>query len=367
MDEKNGDAIIFLGAGRPLEKIKYKIPNDLNEGEALVEISLATVCGSDVHTWLGHRPFPTPTILGHEMIGKIIKLGKNLEMDFLGNPLAVDDKIVWSMTVSCRHCYYCNQNLPQKCVNLFKYGHVQSDNYPHFTGGFAKYVLLKKGSNIFKLPPELSDEEVAPLMCAGSTITSGLDIANFGKCDYVVIQGCGALGLYGCAFSKEMGASKIIVIDVMEERLELAKEFGADYTINAAENESSIINKVLEITEGRGADVVIEVTGVPNVIKQGIKMLRVGGKYILLGAIYPNSTVTLDSSDIITKCLQIFGMHNYKPENLRRAIELVKNTQNKYPFKKLVGPVFNFSVNGLEDAFKALDSKKSIRPAIIPK
>ena len=74
MDEKNGDAIIFLGAGRPLEKIKYKIPNDLNEGEALVEISLATVCGSDVHTWLGHRPFPTPTILGHEMIGKIIKL-----------------------------------------------------------------------------------------------------------------------------------------------------------------------------------------------------------------------------------------------------------------------------------------------------
>ena len=96
-------------------------------------------------------------------------------------------------------------------------------------------------------------------------------------------------------------------------------------------------------------------------------MLRVGGKYILLGAIYPKSIVSLDSSDIITNCLQVFGMHNYKPENLRRAIELVKNTQNKYPFKKLVGPVFDFSINGLEDAFKALDSKKSIRPAIIPK
>ena len=96
-------------------------------------------------------------------------------------------------------------------------------------------------------------------------------------------------------------------------------------------------------------------------------MLRIGGKYILLGAIYPKSTVSLDISDVITKCLQIFGMHNYKPENLRRAIELVKDTKNKYPFKKLVGPVFNLSVNGLENAFKALDSKKSIRPAIIPK
>ena len=271
MSSSDSTAIIFNGPGIPLEETNFPLTKNLGEREILVRISLSTICGSDLHTWQGHRLFPIPCILGHEMVGKIVELGNDVKNDYNGDKLAKGDRIVWSMTVGCGDCYFCNQNLPQKCVSLFKYGHAKSDNYPHLTGGFAKHIILKKGSNIFKVPPELSDEEVAPLMCAGSIITSGLDIANFGKCDCVVIQGCGASGLYGCAFSKEMGASKIIAIDVMEERLELAKEFGADYTINAAENESSIINKVLEITEGGGADVVIEVTGVPNVIKQGIK------------------------------------------------------------------------------------------------
>ena len=367
MSSSDNAAIIFNGSGLPFEEIKFPSIKNLGEGEVLVRISLSTVCGSDLHTWQGHRPFPTPCILGHEIVGKIVELGNNVKNDYNGDKLAKGDRIDWSMTVGCGDCYFCNQNLPQKCVNLFKYGHVQSDNYPHLTGGFAKYVILKKGSNIFKIPPELADEEVAPLMCAGSVITSGLDIANFDKCDYVIIQGCGASGLYGCAFSKEMGATKVIAIEPIKERLELAKEFGADYIINANNSDNSIIDEIKKITGGRGADYVIEVTGDPNALPLGIKMLRVGGKYILLGAIYPKSIVSLDSSDIITNCLQVFGMHNYKPENLRRAIELVKNTQNKYPFKKLVGPVFNFSVNGLDDAFKALDSKKSIRPAIIPK
>ena len=279
------NAIVFCGSGKPLEEKNYQLPDEIGKHEAIVEISISTVCGSDVHTWLGHRPFPTPCIMGHEMVGKIIKLGTKLTHDFLDNKLSVGDRITWSMTASCGDCYYCKiANLPQKCTNLFKYGHVKSDESSHFTGGYAKFVKIVNGSFIFKIPDDLSDKEVVPLMCAGATITSGLDAVNFSQCDYVVVQGCGALGLYACAFSKELGSKTVIAVDLDEKRLELSKEFGADYTINAAENESSIINKVLEITEGRGADVVIEVTGVPNVIKQGIKMLRVGGKYILLGA-----------------------------------------------------------------------------------
>ena len=113
------------------------------------------------------------------------------------------------------------------------------------------------------------------------------------------------------------------------------------------------------------ADVIIEITGEPSVIKEGIQMIRVGGTYILLGAIYPNNHVTLDSSDIITKCLKIVGMHNYHPEHLKTAIDLVLKTKNKYPYKKLVGPNFDFSAKGLEDAFKALDSKQSCSTCLI--
>tara|TARA_Y100001960_G_scaffold85080_1_gene90914 strand:+ start:378 stop:1478 length:1101 start_codon:yes stop_codon:yes gene_type:complete len=365
MNSDKGNAVVFNGAKLPLEKKEFPVPDKSENDEALVEITLSTVCGSDVHTWLGHRPFPTPCILGHEMIGKIVKMGQ-LDTDYTGQKLAVGDRIVWSMTVGCGECFFCKKKLPQKCTKMFKYGHVESDHEPHFTGGFAKYVQLKKGSYIFKVPEELSDEEVAPLMCAASTVTSGLDYGDFDECDYVVIQGCGALGMYACAFTKQLGAKKVIAIDLMNDRLELAKQFGADYTINTNKIGDNLLDEIMKITENKGADVIIEMTGDPSVIKDGIQMSRIGGTYILLGSIYPNNHVTVDSSDIITKCLKIVGMHNYHPTHLKTAIELVLKSRDKYPYKKLVGPSFDFSAEGLEDAFKSLDSKQSLRPAINP-
>ena len=361
-----GKSILFNGSGKPLEEKEFTLPEKLNEHEAIVEISISTVCGSDVHTWLGHRPFPTPCILGHEMVGKIVKLGTKLTNDFLGNKLSIGDRITWSMTASCGNCYYCKiANLPQKCTNLFKYGHVKNDESSHFTGGYAKFVKIVNGSFIFKIPDDLSDKEVVPLMCAGATITSGLDAVNFSQCDYVVVQGCGALGLYACAFSKELGSKTVIAVDIDEKRLELSKEFGADIIVNP-NTEKDIVSKIQELTEGRGADYAIEVTGTPNVISDGLKFLRIGGTYILLGAIYPGNEVTIDSSIIITKCLNISGMHNYGPIHLKNAIALVRQSKNKYPYEKIVGPTFEFSKNGLEKAFNALNSKESLRPAIVP-
>ena len=84
------------------------------------------------------------------MIGKIVTMGQ-LDTDYTGQKLAVGDRIVWSMTVGCGECFFCKKKLPQKCTKMFKYGHVKSDQQPHFTGGFAKYVTLKKGSYIFNV------------------------------------------------------------------------------------------------------------------------------------------------------------------------------------------------------------------------
>jgi putative phosphonate catabolism associated alcohol dehydrogenase len=359
----DANAIIFCGAGKPLEEKNYDMNNKIDENEAIVEISLSTVCGSDVHTWLGHRSFPTPCILGHEMVGKIIQLGKNLTHDFLNNPLSIGDRITWSMTASCGECYYCKiVELPQKCIKLFKYGHVAGNE---FTGGYAKFVKIVKGSFIFKIPSELSDEEVVPLMCAGATITSGLDSVNFKPCEYVVVQGCGALGLYACAFSKQLGCKTVIALDNNQHRLELSKEFGADILINTS-IEKDVISKIQNITKGKGVDYTIEVTGDPTVISDGVEFLRIGGSYILLGAIYPGSKITLDTSKIITKCLTITGMHNYAPIHLKNALALVQQSKNKYPYEKIVGPTFEFSKDGLEKAFNSLNSKESLRPAIVP-
>ena len=89
-----------------------------------------------------------------------------------------------------------------------------------------------------------------------------------------------------------------------------------------------------------------------------------GGKYILLGALYPNSKFTIDSSEIIRNVIQLIGLHNYSPEYLGKSIELVSNTNSKYPYHKIVGPIFDLSTSGVEKAFLSLDAKKSIRPGI---
>ena len=365
MSDNRASAIIFNGANKPLIEKKFPIPQKIGSYEAIVKISLATICSSDVHTWLGHRPFPTPVILGHEIVGKIVKLGKNLRFDFNGKKLAIGDRITWSMTASCQKCFFCKKGLPQKCVNLFKYGHTKSVDNLGLTGGFANFILIRKGSFIFKIPNQISDQEAAPLMCAGATVIGSLYESNFSKCNFVVVQGCGALGLYACAFSKQLGAKKVIALDKIQDRLSLAKEFGADYVINI-KHENNIIEKIKKITKGIGADYVIEVTGDQKVIEQGIKFLRIGGKYVILGAIYPGSKFTLDSSEIITKCITIIGMHNYKPQALDLAIKLVQKTKSKYPYKKIVGTQCNLTLGDVEDALKSYESKKTPRPSIKP-
>ena len=152
---------------------------------------------------------------------------------------------------------------------------------------------------------------------------------------------------------------------MIRHRLELSKEFGADILINV-NIEKDIVSKIQDITKTHGADYVIEVTGNPDVISDGINFLRIGGSYILLGAIYPGSKITLDTSLILTKCLNISGMHNYSPIHLKNAIELVHQSKEKYPYEKIVGPNFPFTKDGLEKAFHSLNSKESLRPSITP-
>ncbi|MCK4825356.1 zinc-binding dehydrogenase, partial [bacterium] len=307
MSVKSAKAVLFMGPGKPLEQREFPIPEILEPGALLVKTRMATVCGSDVHTWKGRRPFPTPSILGHEIVGIIYEMGEGVNRDTSGQSVTIGDRITWTIMSSCGICFFCRvKGLPQKCLKLFKYGHAQSDRPPYFTGGFAEYVYLKPGTCFYKIPESMADEEAVPLMCAAATAAAGLDAIGVEMGDTVVIQGSGVLGLYIAALVKEQNVKQIIAVDIKEERLKIAREFGADLVLNLKElGSDKVMEEVKGTTGAIGADLIVEVSGDPAAVPLGIHMLRTGGRYLLQGAIYPNDRFTLDSHNVITKCLTL--------------------------------------------------------------
>jgi threonine dehydrogenase-like Zn-dependent dehydrogenase len=255
--------------------------------------------------------------------------------------------------------------MPQKCHGVRKYGHDFAQEDPHFLGGFAEYCYILPGTWILKLPPELSDEEATPLNCGVATMVSVTQAAEIQMGDAVVIQGLGLLGLYGAAMAKARGARCVIGLDSVASRLKVAKKFGADHVIDVGlVPAQSVIDEVRKLCRPDGADAVIEVCGVPQVIPQGLQMLRTGGRYVLGGLVNPNADVTIDANMLVKRWITMRGVHNYHPRHLIQALEFVRSNRGRFPFKEIVDS--KFALKDLDAAFKKASERSVLRAAIIP-
>ena len=358
-------AAVFSGTGKPFEIREFPLPK-VEPGGVLVKVRMSTICGSDLHSWQGKRNVPLPIILGHEIVGEIKEIGEGANRDVFGSQLVEGDRITWTIMASCGKCYYCQmKKLSRKCLYLFKYGHESCQYPPHLNGGLAEYIYLKPGTGIFKIPEELSDEEVVPVNCALATIVNGLETIEIQLGDNVVVQGAGMLGINAAALLRERGAGKIISLDKDKKRLELAMEFGADEIIDVNQkNPVEVLSLIKDLTNGRGADVVIEVSGSPSVIPQGIEMLRIGGRYLLIGTVFPLANFTLDGYLLTTKMLTIKGIHNYEVRHLGEGLNFVARTHDKYPFGRLV--THRFNLQEADEAFALSSTQQAIRVAVVP-
>ncbi len=334
--------------------------------EALVRITMSTICRSDIHSYLGHRPNPCPGILGHEIIGVIEELGNEIERDMRGDPLRIGDRVTWTEYFFDGDCHYRDvHDMPQKCKGVRKYGHDLAEEDPHFLGGFAEYCYILPGTGILKLPDELSDEEATPLNCGVATMVSVTEATQISLGDTVVIQGLGLLGLYGCAMAKARGARLVIGLDAVPDRLEIAREFGADITMNVAEmGQDALIDSVRDLCPPDGADAVIEVCGVPDVVAAGLRMLRVGGRYTLAGLVNPDAFITIDANILVRQWITLRGIHNYHPRHLIQALDFVMANRDRFPFKDIVDS--KFALADLDEAFKRAADRSVLRAAIVP-
>jgi len=338
-------AALFHGSGRGFEIVDVPIP-PLGPGEMLVEIEACTLCGSDLHSATGRRDVPTPIVLGHEAVGRVVATGGDTQVQ-------VGQRIIWSIVVACGSCFFCKHGLPQKCATRIKFGHEQfTDEQPLF-GGLASHAVLPTGAVIAPIPDDLDAAVACPISCATATIAAVLRTVEpiDGAC--VVILGAGALGLIGSAWASHRGAD-VVVVEPKVERAARAQRFGAG-TVEP----TSAAARISELTDGRGADAVLELAGTAPAVELALDLVRIGGSVTLAGTVTPTPSIEFYPEQVVQRMIRIVGVHNYAPGDLLAAVEFTAAARARIPFEALVGQ--RFVLDDVAAAFEAAETGSAAR------
>ena len=355
-------AVVFHGAGHPLEMTRFQTPEPRGS-ELLVRVTCCTLCRSDLHTHAGRRQEPTPTILGHEIVGRIEAFGPEAPRhDATGVPVEVGARVTWAIAVGCGSCFLCSDDLPQKCERPYKYGHVRLNSARPTGGGLADCLILTPGTYWLRIPDDVPDTVAAPANCATATAAALLRYAGAIAGRSVAILGAGMLGVTACAMAHAAGASAVIVSDRAPASLERALRFGATHALPAVAAE--LTAGVRDITKGRGADIVLELAGVAESAAAALPLARTGGTVLLAGTVAPVGNIALDPENVVRRMLTIRGVHNYHPRDLATALAFLAGPGRSFPWPSLV--VAEYGLDQAEQAFADAHSRPGVRVAVMP-
>jgi len=289
MSAATGRAAVVREYGEPLEIVEYPVPEP-EPGALVVEVDVTTICGSDVHGWEGAYegvlPVERPLILGHEVVGRVVAIGAGAEIDSMGRPVTEGDRVVWA-SESCHQCWACTvARQPILCPNR-KLGMLScSERPPHFWGTFAEYSYVRPKAGRLRVPDELPSEWASAASCALRTVVNAVERAGpIDYLDHVLIQGSGPVGLFCAAVAATHSPRQIIVVGAPDERLEIARAWGADHTISIERHDpASRLELVRELTGGHGADVLFEASGGRTAVGEGLAMAALDARYVLIGS-----------------------------------------------------------------------------------
>jgi threonine dehydrogenase-like Zn-dependent dehydrogenase len=347
---------------------------------ALIKIGACGVCGTDQHILKGHwpKPLPWPFTLGHELAGVIAEIGGELKTDFMGKPIGVGSKLMLPPLMPCGRCDWCLHypETANKCLTPVYYGrYLGFDRPPHLWGGWAEYVYADlgelPGTKIYKLPDDMSlllGSLSEPLTSCIRAFNRAAKAGGFRWNDTVVIQGTGPIGILAIAAAQEMGAGRVIAVGAPEEpRLMLAREFGAEATVNIEEIQTSEarIEAVRDIVGGYGADLVMDCSGHPSAGPEGIEFLRDGGTYVEMGQFTDAGSIQTNWHRICTKDLNVLGSWAFTANDLALGVEMLYKARDRYPWRKMQ-TLFPFTIEGVKDAVAKAMAMKTVKSTIVP-
>jgi threonine dehydrogenase-like Zn-dependent dehydrogenase len=355
--------VAVMTSPRELDYAEYPLPAP-GPGAILMKVTRANVCGSELHIWNGKHPVKKSGGLGHEMVGTIAAIGEGRPTDNAGQQLGIGDRIVATYFQTCDRCDRCLGGQPNLCDHAYEFFAKQPSEAPHFHAAFGTHCYIHPRQHVYKVPDTVPDAVAASANCALSQVTFGIDQIGLEYGETLLIQGAGGLGLNAVAVAKERGA-KVIVIDGAEPRLAQAQRFGADHIINMADisDLEDRITAIQDLTGGQGPDVAMEVTGVPPAFAEGLRQIRRGGRYLVMGNLSPGATVPFDPGYVTRKALTIKHVDRYEGRYLHKSLAFLTQHLDKYPFQTMVDATF--SLDGIEEALEKSLAREVTRAAIV--
>jgi threonine dehydrogenase-like Zn-dependent dehydrogenase len=380
------NAAVMIAPGR-FEVRQYPYP-EVDDFSLVIELEMCGICGTDKHTFRGetvqfagtpaesHTPFPI--IPGHEIVGKVAEIGKTARnsLEYSGQQLKIGDRVVMCPDILCGKCWYCRNTFGfPLCEKIRGYGNAFCcDESPHLMGGWADYIFVRRDAFVFKTPEEM-DPRIA-VMSELMAVTYNLDKAKelytmggegFGSGATVVIQGVGPMGLMHVLKSNILGAGQVIAIDRSDLRLQFAKEFGADHVISLNRtSQAERVDAVRELTGGRGADVIVECTGVAEAISEGLEMARRGGTYVVAG-VYADvgETPINPHRHLLANQIRLMGMTNHPPTGYVNSMRLLNKFKKTFPLERFV--THAYPVDEVDKAMSmAFDIDHSMKVVLTP-
>lgn len=325
-----------------IETLDIPLPEIQQENEVKVKIKRVGICGSDMHIYHGTNPLATyPRIVGHEVTGEIVAVGSAV------SKVEVGDHVVIEPISYCGECYACKNGRPNVCKEVSVFG-------VHEDGGMREFVVLQD-RQVHRVDSEIDWDEAVmaePYTIGAQATWRG----NVQEGQTVFIQGAGPIGITVLKMAKLRGAT-VIISDFTNERLEFAKENGADYTLNPGETDS--IHKINEITKGEGANVVIDAVGVPQTFELAVEVASPAGNVVTLGFNEKPSSIAM--MHITKKELTITGSR-LQTNQFGKVVELINKKELTH--NGLV--THRFHVDQVQDAFKFIEQNPDkVRKAVI--
>jgi L-iditol 2-dehydrogenase len=351
---------------QPLELRNFREPR-IADGGVLLRTLGSEVCGTDVHLWHGQLAgVPYPIIPGHVSVGEVAAIGGQA-MDVDGRPLSVGDVVTFlDVYGSCGRCWYCTvAQASTRCPQRRVYGITLSADEGLF-GGWGEGIYLQPGIQVVTLLPQLPWTTFLAAGCGLPTALHAVERAEVRFGDIVIVQGSGPVGLNAAILAQLRGASKVIVIGAPAVRLAMAQRLGADAVIDIAAMDVAARSEAVQaLTGGRGADVVIEATGVAAAVPEGMRLTRDAGRYVVVGQ-YTNAGEARFNPhlDLNQKHLEVRGCWGSDVSHLYRAVQVLARYHTHFPWAEFVSGQY-----GLEQAQQALEdvaAQRVVKALIVP-